>query len=272
MWTGRVGRPNLQLKRSDIIAHFHLPQPLAARLLGVSVSGLKRECRKLGIPQWPYKRCSNLSTNDASCSNSLDMSSGCALENEAPDGKRSHDSRYAVPLEAVHRPSSCSFSKNMASMASHVWRGSTESTLHARARDLAFKDSIVLQAEDMAPSCYAMPRHHVRPYYSPTLAVEDSESDSESHGERLPEDLGPETGALVNPVPAPPPPEASWPDLIEFLLSVPATADLTEDTDFIERVEAHDRHGYLERHAAEATACLTRFPADSWHATSKQLF
>jgi hypothetical protein len=270
--TGKVGRPTIQLKKLEIIAHFHLPQPLAARLLGVSVSGLKRECRKLGIPQWPYKRCSIRSTIDANCSNSLDMSSGYELEIEAPDGKRSHDSRCAVPLEAVHIPSACSFSKNMADMASHVWRGSTESNLHDRARDLVFKDSIVLQAEDIAPSCFAMPCPHVRPDHSPTWAVEDSESDSENHGERLPEDMGPETSALVNPVPAPSPPATSWPDQIEFLLSVPATADLTEDTDFIEMVEAQDRDGYLERHAADATSFLTRFPADSWHATSKRLF
>jgi hypothetical protein len=60
-----AGRPALQLKKSEIIALFDMPQPFAAQLLGVSVSGLKRGCRKLGIPHWPYKRSGHTSSKHA---------------------------------------------------------------------------------------------------------------------------------------------------------------------------------------------------------------
>lgn len=61
----KAGRPALQLKEDAITALFGIPQPSAAKVLGVSVSGLKKQCRKFGILHWPYKRRS-CSLNDRS--------------------------------------------------------------------------------------------------------------------------------------------------------------------------------------------------------------
>ena len=52
----KLGRPALFLNKRDITALLHMPQPAAAQQLRVSLSSLKRECRRLGIRHWPYKR------------------------------------------------------------------------------------------------------------------------------------------------------------------------------------------------------------------------
>ena len=94
----KTGRPALQLVKSDITALFDMSQPSAAHHLGVSVSGLKRECRKLGILQWPYKRSNNPSDGraikKASRSNVQDTSSSTFC----PPGPGD-----SPVIEAVHR-------------------------------------------------------------------------------------------------------------------------------------------------------------------------
>ena len=39
---------------------FGVPQPLAAKELGISLTALKQICRKLGIVRWPYQRIGSL--------------------------------------------------------------------------------------------------------------------------------------------------------------------------------------------------------------------
>ena len=117
----KVGRPSLQLKRSAIEALFELPQPVAAQHLGVSVSRLKRECRKLGISLWPYKR--NSHPSDGSDSGKDKRSSRPADDSDATacpagaGGVGGSDSGRAFTsikdakrstLEDAPRPASCS--------------------------------------------------------------------------------------------------------------------------------------------------------------------
>ena len=50
------GRPAVRVSSAEIVALFYMPQPQAARRLGVSLSALKKECRRHAISRWPYKR------------------------------------------------------------------------------------------------------------------------------------------------------------------------------------------------------------------------
>ena len=50
------GRQPVELTREAISAMFVMPQPDAARDLGVSLTALKQVCRRLGITRWPYMR------------------------------------------------------------------------------------------------------------------------------------------------------------------------------------------------------------------------
>lgn len=52
----RRGRPSTIVGKSDIVALYNLPQPEAARSLGISLSALKNICRRVGISRWPYQR------------------------------------------------------------------------------------------------------------------------------------------------------------------------------------------------------------------------
>ena len=52
----RRGRPMTTISKSDVTALFNLPQPEAAFVLGISLSALKRVCRRVGIKRWPYQR------------------------------------------------------------------------------------------------------------------------------------------------------------------------------------------------------------------------
>jgi len=54
------GRQPVELTRSAISAMFGMPQPHAARDLGISLTALKQVCRKLGIVRWPYMRSSKI--------------------------------------------------------------------------------------------------------------------------------------------------------------------------------------------------------------------
>jgi hypothetical protein len=52
----RRGRPSTIVRKSEIMALYNLPQPEAARSLGISLSALKNICRRVGISRWPYQR------------------------------------------------------------------------------------------------------------------------------------------------------------------------------------------------------------------------
>ena len=50
------GRPPLKVDFAAIEQYFHLPQPEAAKALGISLTSLKHVCRKHGLNKWPYRR------------------------------------------------------------------------------------------------------------------------------------------------------------------------------------------------------------------------
>ena len=50
------GRKPMALDLAALQDKFTLPQPDAARKLGVSLTSLKHVCRKLGLKRWPYRR------------------------------------------------------------------------------------------------------------------------------------------------------------------------------------------------------------------------
>lgn len=43
------------LQLDDLSPYFHLPQPEAARALGITATALKRLCRQQGLKRWPYR-------------------------------------------------------------------------------------------------------------------------------------------------------------------------------------------------------------------------
>ena len=52
----RRGRPPVEVDSSKIRALFVVPQPIAAKTLGISLTALKQLCRKMGVSRWPYRR------------------------------------------------------------------------------------------------------------------------------------------------------------------------------------------------------------------------
>ena len=52
----RKGRPRVQVDVGAIETLFGIPQPLAAKTLGISLTALKQVCRKMGVARWPYQR------------------------------------------------------------------------------------------------------------------------------------------------------------------------------------------------------------------------
>ena len=50
------GRQPIKVDLNTIYSMFGMPQPEAARLLGLSLTALKQVCRKLGVSRWPYTR------------------------------------------------------------------------------------------------------------------------------------------------------------------------------------------------------------------------
>jgi hypothetical protein len=54
--TARKGRPPVKVDVGAVRALFNVPQPVAAKSLGISLTALKQLCRKLGVARWPYQR------------------------------------------------------------------------------------------------------------------------------------------------------------------------------------------------------------------------
>jgi len=52
----RKGRPSVKVDEGAMRLLFGVPQPLAAKELGISLTALKQICRKLGVERWPYQR------------------------------------------------------------------------------------------------------------------------------------------------------------------------------------------------------------------------
>ncbi|GAB4815127.1 hypothetical protein N2152v2_002173 [Parachlorella kessleri] len=52
----KAGRLVSSITREELEQYFHLPSEKACKELGVGLTILKRVCRKLGIPRWPYNR------------------------------------------------------------------------------------------------------------------------------------------------------------------------------------------------------------------------
>jgi hypothetical protein len=50
------GRKPIAIERSTFEAVFHMPQPDAAKQLGISLTSMKQVSRKLGLTKWPYRR------------------------------------------------------------------------------------------------------------------------------------------------------------------------------------------------------------------------
>ena len=94
----KVGRPAIQIDKDAITALFEMPQPEAARRLGVSLSGLKKVCRKHDILQWPYKRNHHGFTEVPSCGGNDPRQ----LHQESDGDLRRH-SYVDVDSEAAHK-------------------------------------------------------------------------------------------------------------------------------------------------------------------------
>jgi hypothetical protein len=78
------GRQPVELTRSVISAMFGMPQPYAARDLGISLTALKQVCRKLGIVRWPYMRSSKVFRKEGGRSSRLGRAVACALDINPP--------------------------------------------------------------------------------------------------------------------------------------------------------------------------------------------
>jgi hypothetical protein len=70
------GRPPLKVDFAAIEQFLHLPQPEAAKALGISLTSLKLVCRKQGLNKWPYRRTGrNCSGQQADAGDSVHASS-----------------------------------------------------------------------------------------------------------------------------------------------------------------------------------------------------
>ena len=284
----KAGRPALQLNKNEIEARFDIPQQLAARQLGVSLSGLKKECRKFGILQWPYKRSSytsngrsTIGSNAPLCDSSWRLIPRAAEKSNTPSwcAHSIKDATCSVP-EPISNHTRCLdaedpfLNSNWERPRSAGGLPSFESNLppyrasgQARALENASwwqegSGSCADKSDATRPNC-AMPLHNVRA--CPTMMFDDEDAVSthqqrtNGHTARWPEHVSPRSagGHPYDPEPAI---HMSWDDRLRFLLSVPATINLAEDRDFIADVEAQAISGYLEGLAVEATACLDSFP------------
>lgn len=122
----KVGRPSLQLNKSEITALFDMPQQSAAKLLGVSLSGLKKECRKFGIPHWPYKRSWSIPNGVVSAighgTNTLISQTCCSevQEGAAPPPPEQCRPNTCVSVTMNKTPASGQWTLNQASMVNQM--------------------------------------------------------------------------------------------------------------------------------------------------------
>lgn len=63
---------NLRTGKIDIEDYYHLPLSVACRKLGISMTVVKKHCRKIGVRRWPYRQSNSLfsaskNTNRRSC-------------------------------------------------------------------------------------------------------------------------------------------------------------------------------------------------------------
>lgn len=88
-------RAPVRFDLADLEALFELPQPDAARKLGISLTALKQACRKLGVQRWPYQRQTALQWRDEAASgddehalehagSSQSAASACPTETASP--------------------------------------------------------------------------------------------------------------------------------------------------------------------------------------------
>ena len=68
------GRPPITVDIEALQPLFIMPQPEAAKALGISLTSLKMTCRRLGIHRWPYQRCARTRDIMESGMNSYDAS------------------------------------------------------------------------------------------------------------------------------------------------------------------------------------------------------
>lgn len=51
---------SVEITRERLASFFHVPSELACRELGIGLTVLKRQCRKYGIPRWPFRKMKSL--------------------------------------------------------------------------------------------------------------------------------------------------------------------------------------------------------------------
>ena len=103
------GRQPVELTRSAISAMFGMPQPHAARDLGISLTALKQVCRKLAIERWPYMRSSKIYSKHGGrsrCPSGPERAVKCALEIDptARDGVKASALRDEAQAQAAAYP------------------------------------------------------------------------------------------------------------------------------------------------------------------------
>ena len=63
----------MSLSKEHISQYFHMPMHQAAEHLNISLTGIKRKCREVGIQRWPYRKLISLQKliNDCQVRNKL---------------------------------------------------------------------------------------------------------------------------------------------------------------------------------------------------------
>lgn len=230
----RAGRPPLRLNKADITALFHMSQPSAAQRLGVSVSWLKRECRKLGIRQWPYQR------------NNKKSGGGESGGSDADHGTRCLDSQCTQPCD-------------LAAHVRKIIRGLPEVASAASSdTDMPYR-AMPLSRNIM---CF----NTVRPCDIPTFQDENTSHDTETQGgtEKLPHD----TQFNLMKVGTSPATQATSTNRhqslqTDFLVQMSTQHFIIGD--FIDNFVEQASSDCLTQLAAEATACLSEQEfVDQW--------
>ena len=83
------GRPPAKVNIEELKSMFHLPQPDAAKSLGISLTTLKQVCRRHGMVRWPYRRpCKRTSSRVRALADSISapasLGVGMPLQGDVP--------------------------------------------------------------------------------------------------------------------------------------------------------------------------------------------